>query len=233
MDVSHRDRQQMIQNQVAARGIDDARVLAAMARVDRAAFLPADRRAQAYEDPLQPIGEGAAMPKPYVLALMAQIARIDRDDRVLEVGTGSGYRAAVLSRLARRVDTIERRPPLAHAARTRLDAAGYSSVRVTVGDGTLGRPAAAPFDAILVCAGAPSVPAPLMTQLSMGGRLVIPVGDPASREGARLVRVVRTGPASWSQEPLATVRLPPLIGAHGWAPRGVFPRVPGDPGRAG
>ena len=206
--------ERMVVRQIERRGVRDARVLAAMRKVERSAFLPDALREFAYEDTALPIEEGQTISQPYVVARMAETANLTSRDRVLEVGSGSGYAAAVLGEIAVRVHAIERHPALANLARNRLDALGYHNVNVLVGDGTLGWPKAAPFDAIVVSAGGPRVPDPLRQQLAIGGRLVMPVGDTSNRQ--RLVRIVRTSDEKFEQETLEDVRFLPLIGAEGW-----------------
>lgn len=167
----------MVRSQLAARGITDRRVLAAMRRVPREAFVDPRYGRDAYADGPLCIGCGQTISQPYMVALMTEVARITRHSRVLEVGTGSGYHAAVLATLAARLWTIERHAELADAARRRLAGLGIRNVTVVVGDGAQGLPEAAPFDAIVVAAAAPDVPEPLWGQLADGGHLVIPVGD--------------------------------------------------------
>src|SRR5947209_11581420 len=169
-------RTEMIEKQLRRRGITDATVLAAMAEVPRHEFVPHELRSRAYEDAPLPIGGGQTISQPYIVAAMTAALRLQPEDRVLEIGTGCGYQAAVLSRLAKEVFTIERRAELASAASEKLARLGYSNVHVHCGDGTLGLPEFAPFDAILVAAAAPAVPTPLLAQLAHGGRMVVPVG---------------------------------------------------------
>ncbi|SKA20344.1 protein-L-isoaspartate(D-aspartate) O-methyltransferase [Enhydrobacter aerosaccus] len=205
----------MVQRQIARRGIGDGRVLAAMRKVERADFLPDAMREFAYEDTALPIEEGQTVSQPYIVARMAEAAELGTGDRVLEVGAGSGYAAAVLAELAAQVYAIERHPALAELARSRLSALGYANVEVRVGDGTLGWPEAAPFNAIVASAGGPRVPEPLRRQLAVGGRLVMPVGASPNRQ--RLMRVTRTGSDTYEEEALEDVRFVPLIGAEGWS----------------
>jgi protein-L-isoaspartate(D-aspartate) O-methyltransferase len=204
----------MVQRQIARRGVRDARLLAAMRKVDREVFLPETMRKFAYEDSALPIGEGQTISQPYVVARMVEAARLAPGDRVLEIGAGSGYAAAVMAELALHVYTIERHPALARLADTRLRALGYRNVDVRIGDGTLGWPEAAPFDAIVAAAGGPRVPQPLKQQLAVGGRLVMPVGDTPDRQ--TLVRVTPTDDGSFDRETLDEVMFVPLIGAEGW-----------------
>jgi protein-L-isoaspartate(D-aspartate) O-methyltransferase len=176
-------RQQMVARQLAGRDITDARVLSAMGRVRRHLFVRLSQQAEAYDDHALPIAEGQTISQPYIVALMTQLLELKGPERVLEVGTGSGYQAAILAELSRQVFTIEILPALAQTAAAHLSALGYRNVRVRTGDGYRGWPEQAPFDAIIVTAGATHVPAPLIEQLKEGGRLVIPVGaSSASQE---------------------------------------------------
>ncbi|HEX5691355.1 MAG TPA: protein-L-isoaspartate(D-aspartate) O-methyltransferase, partial [Roseiflexaceae bacterium] len=200
----------------AQRGIDDERVLAAMAEVPRHLFVPEEMRAHAYQDRALPIEEQQTISQPFIVALMAQALLLAGDERVLEIGAGSGYAAAILSRLAAEVYTIERWPSLAESAQQRLNELGYTNIHVIVGDGTAGLPAYAPFDAIVVAAAAPWAPKPLREQLSDRGRLVIPVGG---RDEQLLLRMTRHG-SEVRTERLSGVRFVPLIGAHAWEDRG-------------
>jgi protein-L-isoaspartate(D-aspartate) O-methyltransferase len=202
----------MVAEQLEARDIVDRRVLDAMGRVPREAFIDEDDWKRAYEDmPLQ-IGYGQTISQPYMVALIAQTADVHPSDRVLDIGTGSGYQAAILSELAREVHTIERLSVLAEKAEERLVAAGYDRVTVHVGDGSLGLPEHAPFDVITVGAAAPELPMTLYDQLVPGGRLVLPVGD---RLGQRLELVVKSpeGPAVRKSVPC---RFVPLVGEAGY-----------------
>jgi protein-L-isoaspartate(D-aspartate) O-methyltransferase len=171
----------MVDEQLVRRGITDPRVLNAMRRVPRHLFVEEALQDRAYGDHPLPIGEQQTISQPYMVALMTQLLELQGAEKVLEVGTGSGYQTAVLAELARRVCSIERRPALAARARARLEQLGYTNVWIRVGNGTLGWPDEAPFDRILVTAGAPSVPPPLFEQLVEGGRMVVPVGDCASQ----------------------------------------------------
>jgi protein-L-isoaspartate(D-aspartate) O-methyltransferase len=173
-----RERRRMVRRDLADRGITDRRVLATMASIPREHFVPAERVGDAYADHPLLIGFGQTISQPYIVALMTQAARLTRRSKVLEVGTGSGYHAAILARLAREVWSLERLEELACAARDRLAALGIRNVHVLAGDGTWGYPPAAPFDAIVVAAAAARPPAPLLHQLTPGGRLVIPIGPP-------------------------------------------------------
>jgi len=202
----------MVDEQLRGRDIRDERVLAAMGRVPRELFLPEQERRRAYEDAALPIAEGQTISQPYMVARICELLGLRGGERVLDVGTGSGYQAAVLAELAAEVHTIERHGSLAEGARAALAAAGYDRVHVHVGDGTLGLPEQAPFAAIAVAAAAPEVPRSLYEQLEPGGRLVIPVGG---RHGQELQLVVRSpeGPAVIRSVPC---RFVPLVGAEGF-----------------
>lgn len=202
----------MIAAQVAGRGVTDTRVLEAMGQVPREAFVRQGMEEFAYEDSPLPIAEGQTISQPYIVALMAEAAKIKPGDHVLDVGTGSGYAAAVLSRLAGKVYSIERHRGLADSARKALSQ--YDNVEVRHGDGTLGWPEAAPFDAILVAAGGPEIPEALRSQLKIGGRLIIPIGELGGTQ--ELVKVVRDGEDRYHEEDLGPVTFVPLIGASGW-----------------
>ena len=202
----------MVERQLKARGIRDPRVLAAMAQVPRECFVAEKLRKFAYDDGPLPIGEGQTISQPYIVALMIEAARIAPGDRVLEVGAGSGYAAAVLSRIAGEVHAIERHASLADSAQARLRALGYDNVAISTGDGSGGLPDKAPFEAILVAAGSDNVPDPLRRQLAVGGRLVVPVGGAGLQS---LLCVTRTGEGSWTENDLGGVRFVPLIGAFG------------------
>lgn len=172
-----RERERMVEQQVAARGVSDLRVLEALRRVPRHLFLEEALRNQAYGDHPLPIGEGQTISQPFIVGRMTELLRLTGRDKVLEVGTGCGYQAAVLAELAARVCTVERIPKLAARARQAIEALGYTNVWVRTANGTFGWPDEAPFDRILVAAGGPAVPPPLFEQLAEGGRLVMPVGD--------------------------------------------------------
>jgi protein-L-isoaspartate(D-aspartate) O-methyltransferase len=207
-------REMMIREQLEARGLRDPAVLAAMRTVPREEFVPAPLRGFAYDDRPLPIDEEQTISQPYMVAYMAEALELAKSDRVLEIGTGSGYAAAVLSRLVDRVQSIERLAGLAAAARERLQRLGFDTVDVHLGDGSLGWLPGAPYDAIVVTAGAPAVPPPLLAQLAIGGRLVIPVGQQPTHQA--LLRVRRLGAAEFRQETLMGVMFVPLIGAAGW-----------------
>ncbi|MGE0776177.1 MAG: protein-L-isoaspartate(D-aspartate) O-methyltransferase, partial [Sphingomonadaceae bacterium] len=206
-------RRSMVDHQLVARGIRDPHLLAAMREVPRERFVPSDMAEFAYEDTALPIGAGQTISQPYIVALMIEAAEIGPDDRVLEIGVGSGYAAAIMGRIARRVHAIDRREELADAARGRMAGLGYDNVVIRTADGTRGWPENAPFDVILVAAGGPAVPRPLCEQLAIGGRLVIPVGD---ADQQTLYRVTRKSQDDYDEQNLGPVRFVPLIGAHGW-----------------
>jgi len=208
-----RPRRRMVERLIAG-GVSDPRVLAAFQAVPRHRLLPEALRGQAYQDAALPIGAGQTISAPRVVAAMTAALELVGDETVLEVGTGSGYQAAILSRLAARVISIERVPRLAAAARSALDRLGIANVLIYLGDGTAGRPREAPFDAIVVTAGGPEVPAPLLAQLVAGGRLVGPFGD---RRVQELLRVRRLGADGFARESLGRCRFVDLLGAHGWA----------------
>jgi protein-L-isoaspartate(D-aspartate) O-methyltransferase len=210
-------RDRMVDVHLARRGIRDEAVLAAMRQVPRERFVPEGMREFAYEDSPLPIDEGQTISQPYIVGAMIEAAEIGPGDRVLEVGAGSGYAAAVASRVAAHVFAIERHEALGTAARERLQALGFDNVELRIGDGTLGLADEAPFDAILVSAGGPEVPRALKEQLKVGGRLVVPVGEAGEQS---LCKVTRTGPGSYEEESLGTVRFVPLIGAQGWSEDG-------------
>jgi protein-L-isoaspartate(D-aspartate) O-methyltransferase len=211
-DEFARARERMVEEQLSARDIVDPHVLQAMRDVPRHRFVPEDVRHLAYADCPLPIGHRQTISQPYIVALMIQLLQLKGDEHVLEVGTGSGYQAAVLARLARQVYTIERIAELAEGAQAMMCELGISNVTVVTGDGTQGLPEHAPFEAVIVAAAAPRVPEPLQQQLSEGGRLVVPVG---SREGQVLERWIRRGD-DFHIERVAPVAFVPLVGDHGW-----------------
>jgi|HubBroStandDraft_6_1064221.scaffolds.fasta_scaffold366248_2 protein-L-isoaspartate(D-aspartate) O-methyltransferase len=205
-------RVEMIERQLRRRGVHDSDALAAMADVRREEFVPKEFRPRAYEDAPLPIGEGQTISQPYIVAAMTVALRLTGNERVLEIGTGCGYQAAILSRLVKIVFTIESRSALASSATARLERLGYENVHVHCGDGTMGLPELAPFDAILVAAGAPAVPEPLRAQLAEGGRMILPVGDAENQE---LLYLERRGNL-FEARTLDACRFVPLIGHHGW-----------------
>ena len=201
-------REKMVVEQLQERDIYEASVLKAMGEVPRHVFVPEDYRTYAYQDQALPIGEGQTISQPYIVAYMTQALRLQPEDRVLEIGTGSGYQAAVLSLLTRQVFTIEIVEPLALAARERLKKLGYDNVAVHVGDGYNGWPSQAPFDAIMVTAGAEQLPQPLMDQLADGGRMIIPIGP---HGGVRQLTLVTKRKGKYRFEKLMPVRFVPFI----------------------
>ncbi|HEX2642990.1 MAG TPA: protein-L-isoaspartate(D-aspartate) O-methyltransferase [Thermoanaerobaculia bacterium] len=209
------ERWRMVQTQIADRGVRDERVLQAMRTVPREAFVADHLADQAYRDHPLPIDEGQTISQPYVVAWMAEALEPQPGDRVLEIGAGSGYAAAVLSRVVDEVYTVERFPALARQAGRRLERLGYLNVLVRAGDGTLGWPELAPYDGIVVAAGGPEVPVPLLDQLAPDGRLVIPVGPRPDLQ--TLVRVTRLRAGRFREEDLGAVRFVPLVGARGWS----------------
>lgn len=204
----------MIREHLRGRGIRDQAVIGAMREVPREAFIDGHLVEQAYDDHPLAIGGGQTISQPYIVAYMTEALELSRSDRVLEIGTGSGYAAAILSRIVTTVYSVERLGGLAQSARERLKRLGYSNIIIHEGDGTLGWPDHAPYDAIVVTAAAPRVPQPLLEQLAPGGRLVAPVGK--SSDVQMLVRVRRIGDRDFHSEELCAVRFVPLIGAAGW-----------------
>ena len=209
-----RQREEMVRQQIEARGISDAAVLAAMRKVPRHLFVSEALRDQAYGDYPLPIGEQQTISQPYIVAEMTQALALSPEDRVLEIGTGSGYQAAVLSEIAFRVYTIERIYPLYIRTRKLFDKLRYHNIVTRYGDGTAGWNEEAPFDAIIVTAGAPHIPKVLIDQLAMGGRLVVPVGDQYTQD---LVKVYRDEDGL-HQANLGGCRFVKLVGEHGWKP---------------
>lgn len=230
-----REREQMVQL-IRRRGVRDEAVLRAMSTVHREAFVPAAELARSYQDSPLPIGQGQTISQPYVVALMTAALELDPSDRVLEIGTGSGYAAAVLAAIVREVYTVERFSDLAVEAQQRLDEEGFENALVRQGDGTTGWPEHAPYDAIIVAAGGPEIPPSLMDQLAIGGRFVIPVGADSSSQ--KLLRVTKTGEDTEFRENLGSVRFVPLVGSEGWQnEQGTLrattkPRPSTSPGRA-
>jgi protein-L-isoaspartate(D-aspartate) O-methyltransferase len=207
-------KERMLSEHLLARGIRDAAVVKAMREVPREAFLPPGMERFAYDDGPLPIESGQTISQPYIVAYMIEALELLGQERVLEVGTGTGYAAAVASRCAAEVFTVERIASLAENARHRLQTLGYRNVLVHLGDGTLGWKEHAPYDAIVVTAGAPEVPGELLEQLAFGGRLVIPVGSTPHLQ--TLVRVRRQAKGDYRREELRQVRFVPLIGEQGW-----------------
>lgn len=207
-----RERDRMVEEQVAARGITDPRVLDAMRRVPRHLFVEEALEEQAYGDHPLPIGEGQTISQPFMVGKMTELLRLSGTEKVLEVGTGSGYQSAVLGQLAGRVCTIERIPKLAQRAREILEMLGYANVWVRVANGTLGWPDEAPFDRILVAAGGPGVPPPLFAQLAEGGRMVMPVGDAATQ----VLQVIEKHQGEMQTSQDAGCVFVKLVGKYAW-----------------
>ncbi len=205
-------RDAMVRTQLVQRGIRDERVLAAMRKVPRHLFVPEAIRQRAYDDMALSIGEGQTISQPYMVAIMTELLELTGSERVLEIGTGSGYQAAILAELSREVYTVERIAALGARAERQLQALGYSTVQVRIGDGTSGWPEKSPFDRIIITAGAPKIPEPLLEQLGEGGILLSPVGD---RYSQQLVRVIKRE-GSTRQEFHTLCVFVPLIGRHGW-----------------
>lgn len=205
-------RKRMVREQLVPRHIEDKRVLQAMWKVPRHEFVPEELRQHAYEDNPLAIGLEQTISQPFIVALMTQLLQLQGDEIVLEIGTGSGYQTALLAELSQFVYSIERHEPLARKAGHRLKQLGYQNVTVLVGDGTLGYPEKAPYDAILVAATGPVIPGPLRTQMADGGRMILPVGQDQSQF---LLRVKRKNDA-WYVENMLRVRFVPLLGKHGF-----------------
>jgi protein-L-isoaspartate(D-aspartate) O-methyltransferase len=223
-------RREMIDVQIAGRGIRDKRVLEALRVVPREAFVEEGLEEFAYEDGPLPIGAGQTISQPYIVALVLEAAELSRSERVLEVGAGSGYTAALASRIVGRVYAIERQESLIAPARSRFENLGYGNIELRSGDGTRGWPEAAPFDAIIVSAQGPQVPDSLKNQLASGGRLIIPIGRQETAQ--ELLKITRKGEAEYEEESLGAVRFVPLIGEHGWAEDGrqaASNHLPGHP----
>ena len=208
-------RERMIERQIAARGLDDPALLAAFRAVPREDFVSGDYADYAYQDSPLPIESGQTISQPYIVALTIYAARIKPGDKVLEVGAGSGYAAAVIGRIADEVIAVERHHELVELARKRMERRGYDNVRIVEGDGTLGWPEDAPFDAIVAAASGSHVPQSWIEQLKSGGRIVMPLGDPHSVQS--LVKVTKRDDGSLHQEDLGGVRFVPLIGAEGFS----------------
>jgi len=203
----------MVEEQLRARGIQDVRVLRLMAAVPRHLFVDPTFASRAYSDHALPIGQEQTISQPYMVALMTQSLDLEGDEKVLEIGTGSGYQTAMLAELADRVFTIERIPEIGIAARERLTQMGYSNVIFRIGDGSMGWREMSPFDRVIVTAGAPHIPSFLEEQLRVGGWGIVPVGDASNQS---LVRVTRTG-KGLTEEVLCSCTFVPLIGREGWS----------------
>ncbi|MEZ5589509.1 MAG: protein-L-isoaspartate(D-aspartate) O-methyltransferase [Gammaproteobacteria bacterium] len=212
-DVATR-RARMVTHQLVARGIQDPKVLDAMGSVPREQFVPAESAVHAYEDRPLALLAGQTISQPYIVALMIEALQLQGGERVLDIGTGSGYAAAVLSRIAAWVDSVERIPELLAFAEPRLSQLNYDNISTHLGDGTMGWPENAPYDAILVSAAGPAIPAQLRVQLAPGGRLVMPVGPELGSQ--MLWRETRTGTDDYTRESLGEVRFVPLLGEQGW-----------------
>jgi len=210
------EREWMVKTQLIGRDITDEAVINSMLTVPRHRFVQENKQEYAYYDNPLEIEAGQTISQPYIVALMAQALELKASDNVLEIGTGSGYSAAILSRMVINVYTIERHEELAYLAKERFKSQGYHNIEVHVGDGTLGWPEKAPFEAILVTAGGPVIPDSLINQLAIGGRLVIPVGE---RGEQKLMRIKKTVTRELIEENLGLVRFVPLIGTEGWAER--------------
>jgi protein-L-isoaspartate(D-aspartate) O-methyltransferase len=211
-------REQMVERQIAGRGIRNPRLLQAMREVPREAFVPAALADQAYEDSPLPIEADQTISQPYIVALMIEAAGIAPGGKILEIGAGSGYAAAVMSRIAERVIAIERHRELAELAEARMRQLGYDNVRIVHGDGSAGLPDEAPFEAILAAASGSHVPEILKRQLAIGGTLVMPIGEPGAVQS--LVAVTRTADETYRTRDLGPVRFVPLIGEQGWNEKG-------------
>jgi len=214
MDQMESQRKEMVLRQLESRGIKDERVLAAMRKVPRHLFVPPDQQAASYNDGPLPIGFGQTISQPYIVALMCELLALEKNGKTLEIGSGSGYAAAVLAELSGEVITIERLQELSDMARENLSRAGYPDVKVLCADGSLGYPDEAPYDAIVVAAGAPVAPETLKHQLKTGGRLVIPVGTNSRYQ--QLLRITRLSEPDFKTETLGEVAFVPLVGAEAW-----------------
>lgn len=197
---------------LSSRGIQDANVLNAMSVIPREVFIPPALYTRAYEDSALPIDNRQTISQPYTVALMTQLLQVQRGQKILEIGTGSGYQAAVIAQLGAHVVSIERHAILSQKARTVLQQLGYNVV-CRIGDGTIGYREGGPYDGIIITAGAPDVPEPLARQLAVGGRMIVPIG---TLEEQRLYSVVRTGEESWKAEDVGPAKFVPLIGRSGW-----------------
>lgn len=208
------DRQKMVRNQIERRGIKHPGILAAMRQVPRHLFVSMEYQSQAYADHPLPIGNDQTISQPYIVALMSELIRPKANDCVLEVGSGSGYQAAILSHLVSKVHSIDRHAGLVNQAQEVIDTLKMTNVQFHIGDGSLGLPEYAPFDAIMITAAAPKLPRPLLDQLKIGGRLVLPVGE---RRHQRLERWTRTSEDSFEHDQDIPVSFVPLVGQFGWS----------------
>jgi protein-L-isoaspartate(D-aspartate) O-methyltransferase len=211
-DSRKEERLRMVRDQVEARGVEDRGVLDAMREIPRHLFIPDEFGAAAYHDRPLPIGSGQTISQPYIVGLMTSLLELKQNDKVLEIGAGSGYQAAILSKLARSVVTIERLPEIASKAKGMMQRLGIPNVNVVVGDGTLGYAPDAPYDGIIITAASPDIPRPLIDQLAEKGRLVAPVG---SRDLQQLIRIRKQGD-QLCREVFGGVVFVPLLGCHGW-----------------
>lgn len=205
-------RERMVKSQLISRGIDDQNVLRVMGKIHRHLFIEEALEGEAYNDHPLPIGHKQTISQPYIVALMTQALALTGKERTLELGTGSGYQTAILAELSRTVYTVERIRPLLETAKDILDALGYANILYKIDDGTLGWKEFSPYDAVIVTAGAPQIPDPLLEQLAEGGRMIIPIGNRFSQELIKVVRVKNT----FKEESLGGCRFVDLIGAHGW-----------------
>jgi len=212
-DIYKLARERMVREQIEARGIRDKRLLEAMRKVPRHLFVDEALWPQAYNDYPLPIGDGQTISQPYIVALMTEALELKGNENVLEIGTGSGYQTAILAELAQNVFTVERIASLKEKAKAVLDALGYYNIAYRIGDGTLGWPEAAPFQGIIVTAGAPDIPPPYLEQLDVFGKLVIPIGD---RSAQVLYKITKLTDGSLIKENLGGCRFVPLLGKHGW-----------------
>jgi protein-L-isoaspartate(D-aspartate) O-methyltransferase len=212
------EREAMIQRQLKRRGIRDSHIIDAFREVRREAFISGEYGRLAYGDHPLPIESGQTISQPYIVALMIEAAEVKAGDTVLEVGAGSGYAAAVISRIAGKVIAVERQPALVEVARERMRTMGFDNVEIVEGDGSTGWPDAAPFDAIIAAATGSHVPAPLVEQLRDGGRLVMPIGDPETLQ--ELIKVTKRPDGTLEQVNLGAVRFVPLVGEEGWSDAG-------------
>jgi protein-L-isoaspartate(D-aspartate) O-methyltransferase len=212
-DTRADERFMMVESQIACRGIKNPRVLAAMRQVPRHLFIPPPYDSSAYEDCPLPIGNGQTISQPYIVALMTDLLDPGPDDRILEIGAGSGYQAAILAALAKNVITIERIPAVAELARSNLIKLGITNARLVVGDGTIGYPEYAPYNGILITAATPQIPQPLIDQIADGGRLIAPVGGRDIQELVRISRIQNKTVETYH----GGVRFVPLIGTYGWS----------------
>jgi protein-L-isoaspartate(D-aspartate) O-methyltransferase len=216
-DLPHA-RNLMVDRQIVGRGVRDAHLIRAMREVPREAFVGPGLEEFAYDDGPLPIGEGQTISQPYIVAMMIEAAEVSSGDRVLEVGAGSGYAAAIMSRIAALVYAMERHAALADEAKKRFAGLGYNNIELRIGDGTRGWPEVAPFNAILVSAAGPEVPQALKGQLAIGGHLVVPVGEQTRRQTLR--KITRKSQAQYEEDDLGAVAFVPLIGEQGWAEDG-------------